>query len=344
MKKIKLLSLFMIIVIGLSASNASGATLPDNLTVAFDHTHDAAINIGARGGDAVGLQNNLTDAGSSFANITGTFAIPSKTNVLLMASPNSAFTATELTEISDWFTDDKPRLLWLAGDSDFDDPSLYPKWTPEAVNGILEKLGANIRAGAGTISDPVNNDARSYRPAATQPVTGGSMNTHFVQGVTSAIFHSPTYVLGYQSGAVVDLLSTDITGVEIVMKMSPEAEAGDSDLSADPDFDYYTETGSAVNGSYPVMVIQDMGNDHYIVVSGEPNFTSYKNMYALTTEKAGESDAWNNGVHDGKTLVDNVMAWFGGFVPEEADDDGLPFPFVGIVLSLALITIVRRRK
>jgi hypothetical protein len=344
MKRIRIFSLIMIfgLMFAYSSTNVS-AVLPDNLVVAFDHTHNAALNVGARGGSAIDLQTNLVDAGSSWKNITGTFAIPSKTNVLLFASPDETYTAAELTAISDWFTADKPRLMWVSGDSDFDDPSFYPVWLPDTVNSILDKVGSKLRLGAGAISDPIARDGSSYRPAANTPVTGGTMNTAFVSGVESAIFHSPTYVLGYQSNAIVDLTKTSITGVEVVMKMNTSAQALDQDLSKTT-WDYYTEAGKDVNGSYPVMAAEDMGDDHYIIVTGEPIFTTYKNMYNTVTEKAGETGAWNNGVHDGQTLTDNIMTWFGGIAPEKADDDDSPLPIVAVVLGLALIPILRRRK
>ncbi|MHA2028822.1 MAG: hypothetical protein ACW99Q_05480 [Candidatus Kariarchaeaceae archaeon] len=347
MNRKRLISLIMIsvLVFAMSSSNVSAA-LPDNLVVAFDHTHDAALQISARGGSAIQLQNNLTAAGSEWANITGTFAIPDDTNVLLFASPGDEYTAAQLTEIDDWFTADAPRLMWVSGDSDFDDPSFYPVWLSDAVNGILAKVGANLRLGAGVINDPIARDGSSYRPAANTPVTGGTMNTEMVKGVSSAIFHSPVYVLGYESNALVDLTKTDITGVEMVMRMNSSAVIGDQDLS-DTAYDYYSQSGQDINGTYPVMAAQDMGDNHYIVVTGEPIFTTYKNMYDLETEKKGETGAWNGGVHDGKTLVDNVMTWFGGIVtanPVDTDDDGLPLPILPILVGIGLIPILRRRK
>ncbi len=371
MKRIRLFSLIMIfgLMFAMSSSNVSAA-LPDNLVVAFDHTHDAALNVGARGGSAIDLQGNLTDAGSDWNNITGSFAIPGKTNVLLFASPynpgstDGAYTAAELTAINDWFTADEPRLMWVSGDSDFDDPSFYPGWTPETVNAILDKVGANLRLGAGAIADPIARDGSSYRPAANTPVSGGTINTELVSGVDSAMFHSPTYVLGYENDTIVDLTQNDITGVEVVMRMNSSAEALDQDLSIS-EWDYYTEAGSAVSGSFPVMAVQDMGDDHYVVVTGEPIFTTYKNMYGLTTEKAGETGAWNNGVHDGKTLTDNVMTWFGGIVEtsetttpsssntESSDtttktsEDDISFHFftksMFLLLAVSVIYLLKRR-
>ena len=73
--------------------------------------------------------------------------------------------------------------------------------------------------------------------------------------------------------------------------------------------DYYSSYG--ILGIYPMIVIEDFGDNKYVIVSGEAIFSDYKNMYGLTTA----AGIWNNGFHDGKILVDNILSWFGTLVP-----------------------------
>ncbi len=269
--------------------------LPSHLAVAFDQTH---YTLGYAG-DATYLQNNLTSAGSTFRNITGSFSIPSSTNVLLIPASNISFTGTELDTINNWFTSGDARLLWVAGDSDYG--GYYP---PGPNNEILSTLGVNLRMGADGVSDVVNNDGASYRIAAQTPMSDGEINSIVTKGVSSAIFHAPGPVLGYQSGTVVDLTQTSIEGVEIIMKASINATIIDQDLSG-TELDYYSNHN--INTSYPLVAMQSMGNNKYVVVSGEVIYSDYRNMYDLITADG----VWNGGVHDGKTLVDNILIWFG---------------------------------
>jgi basic membrane protein A len=171
-------------------------------------------------------------------------------------------------------------------------------------NEILARVGSNLRLAAEGVFDPVNNDGGEYRVAAQTPISDGDLNSIFTRNVSSAIFHAPTPVVGYQSDAVVDLNQTFIDGVEIIMKSSIHSYALDQDLTA-TEFDYYSSHN--LNGSYPVMAIQDIGDGKSVIVSGEVIFSDYQHMYDLYTRHG----VWNGGYHEGKTLVDNILAWFG---------------------------------
>ncbi|MFX0122589.1 MAG: NosD domain-containing protein [Candidatus Hodarchaeota archaeon] len=269
--------------------------LPSNLAVAFDQIHYTLGYSYA----VTYLQNNLTLAGSKFRNISGSFSIPMGTNVLLIPACDLSFTGMELDAINDWFTSGDARLIWVAGDSDYN--GYYP---PGPNNELLATLGTNLRMGAEGVSDAVYNDGQSYRVVAQTPVSDGEINSIVTKSVSSAVFHAPTPILGYQSGELVDLAQTSIDGVEIVMKASINATVADQDLSA-TELDYYSTND--INGSYPLLAIQSMGNHKYVVVSGETIFANYQHMYDLFTSNG----VWNGGVHDGKTLVDNILFWFG---------------------------------
>lgn len=274
--------------------------LPPNLVVAFDNSHNPSV-----GQTATNLEGNLTAAGSIFNIIEGVFSIPEDTNVFLIPCSNSTYTTNELNTINDWFTSDGAHLLWVAGDSDYGG---YFNNGPS--NDILTKVGANLRISADAVYDDVCNDNASYRVAVQTPISDGDLNSIFTTNVSSVIMHAPTTILGYQSSALVDLNQTSIEGIEIIMKSSINAAALDQDLTG-TEFDYYSTAN--LNGSYPMMAIQNMSDRKSVIVSGEAIFSDYKHMYDLYTSigKIDSSDAWNGGYHEGKTLVDNVLRWFG---------------------------------
>ena len=67
--------------------------------------------------------------------IEDSFSIPEDTNVLLIPASRYSYSIDELEEIARWFSEAKePRLLWVAGDSDFfrEDPYYPYYFTPDA--------------------------------------------------------------------------------------------------------------------------------------------------------------------------------------------------------------------
>ncbi|MDH5403643.1 MAG: hypothetical protein OEY49_14195, partial [Candidatus Heimdallarchaeota archaeon] len=150
--------------------------------------------------EAAGLTTSLTAGGSSIAVINGTFSIPDGTNVLLMSQNIEAYSAAELTMIYDWFNAKDARLLWVAADSDYN--GLF---TPDALNGILAKVGSQLRIGAESVNDPVSNDDAPYRVVANQPVSDGDRNAIFTEGVSKIIMHGPAPVVAVNdAGATVN--------------------------------------------------------------------------------------------------------------------------------------------
>ncbi|MCH8906406.1 MAG: right-handed parallel beta-helix repeat-containing protein [Candidatus Heimdallarchaeota archaeon] len=272
--------------------------LLEQVVVAFDITHLPLDNPGFHS-TASNLENDLRSFGVEFFIIEETFSIPEGTNVLLI--PNSIFPyeQAELTEINDWFTSDGPHLLWISGDSDFG--GFY---TPDASNSILAGIGSNLRISADAVADPENNDGAAFRVAVQTPVADGVLNSIFTEGVGSAIFHGPSSILGFQGDTVVDLSSTTLDGVEVIMRASGAAVALDQDASVG-ELDFYSTNG--IMGNYPMMAIQDMGLDNYVIASSEVIFSDYQNMYDVVTAQG----IWNEGMHEGKILVDNILTWFG---------------------------------
>ncbi|MHA2099110.1 MAG: right-handed parallel beta-helix repeat-containing protein [Candidatus Kariarchaeaceae archaeon] len=244
------------------------------------------------------LKGNLTSFGGTFNEITGVFSIPVGTNVLLIPNSDVFLTAGELNAIYNWYNEVGPRLLWVSGDSDVND-----EFASDANNGILDRIGSKLRLSTDTVEDYTNNDGAFYRVVAQTPVSDGNINSMLTNNVSSIIMHGPTSVLGYDNSAVVDLSTTSLPGVEVIMKSSSTATIVNNQTTPG-EFDYYT--ANSIAGNYPMVAIESMGDQKYTLVSGETIFSDYKRMYDLFTE----TGTWNGGRHDGKNLVDNVFSWF----------------------------------
>ncbi len=274
--------------------------LPSNLDVSIDYSHGMAV----AEHEAVFLEKNLIACGSNFFIIDGSFSIQPETDVLLISASTTDFSTGELDDIYNWFYDIGPRLLWVAGDSDYDG-----QFDPIYNNEILSTIGSRLRLSSDAVMDDVRNDGMPYRVAVNYPFSDGALNSIFTTGVSSIIMHGPSNVLGYIDGAVIDLVYNDyLDGIEIIMASSMYSYAVNQDGSPNI-LDYYSSYG--ILGIYPMIVIEDFGDNKYVIVSGEAIFSDYKNMYGLTTA----AGIWNNGFHDGKILVDNILSWFGTLVP-----------------------------
>jgi parallel beta-helix repeat protein len=294
------------------ALNPNNLYLPldlSGLVIAFDRSHepysDSDLVWNVRHNTSLDLESHLTFYGAEFHTIEGSFSIPSSTNILLIPNSNMFYSTSELNAISTWFSSPGKKLLWIAGDADY-----LGFYSSDPNNEILNAVGANLRLAKDTVFDDVYNDGADYRVAVQTPVSGGNLNSVFTMGVNSSIMHGPTSVLGFQGGSIVDLNSTSIPNVEVVMQTSENATSVDHDLSSGT-FDYYSSLGKI--GNFPMMAVQNMTNDKYVIASGEAIFTDFREMYNIFTHQwyLGNPNVWNNGRHDGKTLVDNIFTWFG---------------------------------
>ena len=287
---------------GFSEIASEGMTInqiADPVSVVFDASHQPPL------ASVFELQNDLSMYGVDLIILWDEFFIPDGANILLLSAAAIDDTQDEVDQINAWFYSEGPHLLWVTGDSDY--AGIY---SPFSSNSILDSLGSNMRLAADAVSDDINNDAASYRVAVQTPVCEGELSCTFTEGVGSSIFHGPSSVLGYLDGNVVDLNTDPIDGVEVVMRASSDAYALDQDFSGS-ELDYYSS--NEILGDFPMMAIQDMGGDKFVIASGEAIFSDYKNMYGMETEQGlnGNPEAWNGGFHEGKILVDNVMTWFG---------------------------------
>jgi len=238
--------------------------------------------------DFIGFVGKMTSYGASVTVLNEAFSINDSVDVMMFPDSDSEFTDTEKSDLKSWLGSGN-KTLWISGDSDYS--SLY---LPAEANSLLEYLGAHLRITSESVSDPESNDEASYRVMANE--TGDNLIAQEVtQGVNQVVFHGPTAIAGYDGG-LVDLRTTNIQNVDVIMSTSAAAIIEDSDLSA-TNYDFYSGI-SSLNGTYPMVVMEKIGNS-YISLSGETIFSDYKNMYGLFSEYGQPIE--------GSILVDQVL-------------------------------------
>ncbi|MHA2504525.1 MAG: hypothetical protein ACXAE3_16855 [Candidatus Kariarchaeaceae archaeon] len=188
-------------------------------------------------------------------------------------------------------------------------------------------MGSNIRISHESVEDSIHNDGANYRVIAQQPSRDGTFSEIFTQGVDAAVFHGPTSLYLVDNGEAKDPRTTTIEGVETIISTSADG----SYIDKNHDFGYLDfYNNSIVNGSYPMMMVQEISPFHYVVVSGESIISDYKNMYGLTTERG----IGNGGLHQGKVLVDNIFGWFAGMEYVEQ------LPFNPVIIGLSTVAFI----
>lgn len=318
----------LIFVLGIMAFSAvpTSAALPSDLVVTMDTTHmdywdDHAFSDG--------LKANLTDAGSTFNLLAegATFAIPTDTSVLLMPLEDAAWSAADLTKISDWYGTDGAKLIWVAGDSDYGGYYNFSN-----TNSILDHLGAKLRLASISIEDPVENDQSAYRVVSTGAITDGKVNAKLNEGVDRMVMHGPTGICALVDGEVVNPLTTDVKNVEVVRTSSPNGVGIDSDLS-ETAYDIYAGEN---NATIPMIGIEQLDSGKWLIVSGEAVFSQYKFMYGMVTEQGSPQQ--------GATFTNNVLTWFSESGAKDSLSGFLPFEFAPFVAGLVAIVYIKRRK
>ncbi|MHA1911224.1 MAG: hypothetical protein ACTSYA_05965, partial [Candidatus Kariarchaeaceae archaeon] len=231
---------------------------------------------------------NMTSYGASVTVMNETYTFDPTAHVMMFSEPDLAFNNTEKVDLKNWLGSGS-KVLWISADSDY--AGLY---LPTEANSLLEYLGAHLRISAESFEDQESSDDSAYRLIANETGTS-ALALEVTEGVNQVVFHGPTAVIGYD-GALVDLRTTDIPNVDVIISTSAAAYAIDSDLS-ETEYDFYSGI-STINGTYPMLVMEKIGNS-YIIVSGETTFADYKNMYGLISEKGRPTE--------GSLLVDQLL-------------------------------------
>jgi hypothetical protein len=279
-----------------------------------------------------------------------TWSIPDEASILFLTQSDNNYTDAELAEIERWMLLEN-RLLVVSGDSDYGGYySNYP------LNTVLDHLGAIVRIGGTSISDPVDNDGASYRVAAT--ISGHAENPlvadrpgvgHISTALTAAcdagiILHGPTAILANTSAGLKDMRYISFPRfVETLWWYGENATSDDSDVS-DGDYDLYA-ADPADQGYFPGVVFEDLVHTldvhSYVIAAGEAFYTFYKYMYNMYTE----TGVYNGGEHYGMMFTNNIINYFG--IPVISVDD-TPFAFLFAVIPLvaigAIYALIRRKR
>lgn len=265
----------------------------------FDISHISYHNVFDR------FIGNLTSAGNTAQICIDDFDLNAAADALFISQPENNFTSDEKQLIKEWL-DLGDKLLFISGDSDYGG-----YYDPLSANGLLDHLGTHIRIDSTSVLDSVSNDGASYRVAAID--YGMSPTASILKDGCDAgiIMHGPCAVLGYIGADYIDLRTSSLPNVEILLSYSENATSDDTDVSnIDTDLYAHNDSMHGINGNYPAVVYEEMsttsGNDSHVIVAGETIFADYKEMY----EQLTETGYYNGGIHYGQKFVNNIVNYF----------------------------------
>jgi hypothetical protein len=147
--------------------------------------------------DSYGFQTEISTTPITTALITDAAA-------LIIVTPNTTLTTSELNATRDWFKQGH-HFLWIA--SGADNPNGDTNASTNS-NAILQTVNSTLRFELGTVSDGgVNLGGQPYLVLSAILNRGGGFAQNFTQNVRSLYFYSPTNIAGWSNGAVVRLES-----------------------------------------------------------------------------------------------------------------------------------------
>ena len=300
----------------------------------YSHT-DGAIT------DLDSIVGNLTAAGNEVVLINNTWVLEDDVTALFIPEARIAYNATEMADIKAWL-ELGDKFLFVTGNSDYVQ-AVEGEFPAVVTNDLLEYLGAKTRLSPISVSDPDYYDGATYRTACV--IHGDNdMADKLMAGVpvdVGMIIHSPCSIIGVEADGTtpVDIRTTDIVGVDIILQFGENSSAQDTDVSDTP-FDLIYTNATEI-GDFPGIVYENLtAYDSHMIIAGEVIFSNYKRMYDQKTEK-GE---YNDGLTYGAMIIDNIV---NEFVKPVVSDDA-PFGFAFAILSIAIIgtiyAIIRRRR
>lgn len=179
---------------------------------------------------------------------------------ILIMSGNRGFPLPNLKMLKDWFYTGN-KLLVYAGDSD-----LYDDLSPIA-NNFLESMESSIRLDDIEVYDSSNRVGSKHKFFATNPGAGNLSQGVFTTNTTSVFFDGTTAIYAVNGTESVDLRTTNISNVEILLSTSENATVGEFDPFPDG---YYTTLPTT--GNYPLVVAEKFGSS-MLVLMGEALFS-----------------------------------------------------------------------
>jgi hypothetical protein len=215
--------------------------------------------------------------------------------VMIQADPAVTYSTSELAAVTAWF-DEGNKLLWVASDSDYPDGQ---ELRPPDANAVLEAVGSALRGEGGETQDPVVNFDAPYRVKGVSTYCSEDYK-FLVAGVTYAQFHGCGVIIGYINGNYYALEDTDIDGVHVIMTSSDTGVISDESAPA-PEAHSPGE-----EGAFAMMVLEEMGNDNYVIATSDAPFSHYSPMYKPEIQNYGRYGLETN-PNQGAVLFGNIL-------------------------------------
>jgi len=216
--------------------------------------------------------------------------------IMIQADPAVEYTEAELDAVVDWFGSGN-KLLWVASDSDYPDGQ---ELRPPDANAVLEAVGSKLRGEHGEVQDPLVNFDAAYRVKGVSDYCSEEYR-FLVAGVKYAQFHGCGVVVGYVDGNYYALEDTDIEGVHVIMTSSPSGVISDES----PPPPEVHEPGE--QGTFALMVLEEMGNGNYVLVTSDAPFSHYSPMYKPELQKPSRYNLTSGNPQQGDVLFGNIL-------------------------------------
>ena len=217
--------------------------------------------------------------------------------VMIQADPATEYTTAEISAVTSWF-DEGNKLLWVASDSDYPDGQ---ELRPPDANAVLEEVGSSLRGEHAETQDPVVNFDAAYRVKGVSTYCSEDYK-FLVAGVSYAQFHGCGIIIGYLNGNYYALEDTDIDGVHVIMTSSDNGVVSDESAPA-PEVHSPGE-----EGAFAMMVLEEMGNDNYVIATSDAPFSHYSPMYKPEIQKESRYGLENN-PNQGAVLFGNILSF-----------------------------------
>lgn len=215
--------------------------------------------------------------------------------VMIQADPATEYTTAEISAVTSWF-DEGNKLLWVASDSDYPDGQ---ELRPPDANAVLEAVGSSLRGEHGETQDPLVNFDAAYRVKGVSTYCSEDYK-FLVAGVTYAQFHGCGIIIGYLNGNYYALEDTDIDGVHVIMTSSDSGVISDESAPA-PEIHSPGE-----EGAFAMMVLEEMGNNNYVIATSDAPFSHYSPMYKPEIQKESRYGLEYN-PNQGAALFGNIL-------------------------------------
>lgn len=229
--------------------------------------------------------------------ITSADLVDAKMLIMVKVDSSAEYTADELSAIDSWFSTGG-KSIWVAADSDYGTDHLRQA----TANAVLEAIGSSMRFDDASTEDATSNGGAPYR------VLGISDNADpeiafLVTGLERGLFHGPAVVVGYKGGSMVDLMTTSVDGVYVVMTTS---ETGIIVDNSEPAPEVLV---AGDEGEFPLMAVEiDYDKGSMIIATGDAPFGQYVGLYKpeiIRDDRYGvEANPQQGGV-----LFDNIIKY-----------------------------------